>query len=382
VDELEDPPTPSRQSHPSGQETAVGQEIRFIGQPNLALNRATNDLLPVAEFRHHPLVAGRYFYTLPPTLWDALLANLGEGSFDHDLIRMERILSAACGDHSSSVGFRDGELVLFAGLRPMPPLQLSDDDLRAIGMEPISIQNSLRLFSERDAEPLRRFRQGYVGWLTTNRQFLDEQDALLAAHAEVVRRLGTNFVELIRPSRTMLLETDAIPDPQRDEFNQACEAFFTRWRLLSLAGPYLPVPLQALMAGTFLSTAVPQLARAGGVFFLPDTMPIPSRDQLRGMLDDALHRGEKPDHLEDWFEIARAGNTARNHLDRFGRLFEVQHYWRVLYDRHAAALEGNIGRLEVAMSKFFELSPQTIHSDLIQIRRRLGEEWMDRTWPI
>ena len=264
----------------------------------------------------------------------------------------------------------------------MPLPQLSDDDMTAIGMDPLAARHSLRTYSERDAEPLRRFRQGYIGWLISNRQFLDEHDALLAAHAQVVRRLGTDCVGFIRPSGTILSDTEPAPDPRLAEFNPACEAFLTHWRLLSLPGPYLPIPLQPLMAGNFPQTVVSQLTRAGGVFFLPDTMPIPSRDQLRGMLDDTLHRGERPEHLGEWLEITRAGNNARNQLDRFGRLFEVQHYWRILHDRHPAALEGNIGWLEVALGEFFRLSDQTIHSDLIEIRRRLGDAWMDRTWPI
>ena len=98
--------------------------------------------------------------------------------------------------------------------------------------------------------------------------------------------------------------------------------------------------------------------RAGGVFYLPDTMPIPSRDQLRGMLDDALHRKEQPAHLNEWLQMVRAGNSARNQLDPFARAFEVQHYCRVIHQRHPAALINNTGRFEEALARFLNVSSQ------------------------
>jgi hypothetical protein len=111
-------------------------------------------------------------------------------------------------------------------------------------------------------------------------------------------------------------------------------------------------------------------------------MPIPSRDQLRGLLDDALHGGDPPDHLAEWFDVIRAGNTARNRLDRFGRLFEVQHYLRILQQRHPTVLPGNMGRIELAVGQSLGLSAESIHADLIEIRRRLGDAWLERACPM
>lgn len=120
--------------------------------------------------------------------------------------------------------------------------------------------------------------------------------------------------------------------------------------------------------------------RAGGVFYLPDTAPVPSRDQLRGMLEHVLHPSERPDHLSEWLEIVRAGNSARNQLDPFARRFEIQHYWRLLRQRHESALEGNIGRIERALSEFFEISEPAVHADFVDIRRRLRDDWLERRW--
>jgi hypothetical protein len=264
----------------------------------------------------------------------------------------------------------------------MPEMAFSDEEFRAAGMNPLEAKQALRIFGERDAVPLERFRRGYAGWLLTNQQFLDEHDILLTEHAETILRWGTHLTGIVLPPRMFLPGTDPTEDPDWGAFNSACEEFFTRWRLQSLAGPYLPVPLQALIAGSFPWTVVKHLMRAGGVFFLPDTMPIPSRDQIRGQLDDALHHGEQPDHLSEWLNIVRASNSARNQLDRFARLFEIQHYWRLLCQRHTSILEGNIGRVEIALGRFFGISLGAIHADLIEIRERLGKGWLDRPWPI
>lgn len=189
MQEFEDQFNLGPHSQPTGQHTPEGQEIRFVGQPILALNPATNDLLGVGEFNSHPLVAGRYFYTLPAALWQALLANLGEEEFDAEKLRLEQALSRICGDHSAQVGVWRNRFVEYR-LRPMaafPIDKFSDEEMRDLGMNPLEIRDALRLYADRDAAPFERFRQGYAGWLLTNQQFLGEHDALIANHRETVR---------------------------------------------------------------------------------------------------------------------------------------------------------------------------------------------------
>jgi hypothetical protein len=383
MQEFEEHLGPDLHGRPGGQNSSEVGDIKFIGSPILATNPATNDLLQVEEFLSHPLVAGRYFYTLPAALWRALLDKLSEEEFDAKMLQLEQALAAVGGDHSRRVGVWRRHYVDYQGLRPTSAFEFSDEEqVRAWGLNPLELRDSLRLYAERDATPLERFRRGYAGWLLTSPQFLDEHDSLLADHAEAVRRWGTHLAGVFVPRDMLLPCLDPTGDAAWQSFNTACNAFFARWRLRSLAGPYLPVPLEALMAGLFPWTVVEQLMRAGGVFFLPDTMPIPSRDQLRGLLDHALHRGEQPAHLAEWLALVRSDNSARNQLDRLGRLFEVQHYFRILRQRHRNAFEGNVGRIEVALSQFFNNSESTVHADLIEIRRRLGNTWLERPWPI
>lgn len=382
MQEFDDPFDLHRHSSPSGRQDQDGREIRFLGSPILALDPATNHFLRVDEFARHPLVAGRYFYTLPAGLWDALTRALGEQQFDSELLRMERAFSELCGDHSMNVGVWEGRWVNYSGLRPLPAASVSDEEARAAGRDPIAVNNALRIHQESNAPAIYRFQGGYAGWLLTNQQFLNEHDVLLAEHAAVVRRWGTHHAGFVPPGQLLLPGTNPADDPQWPEFNSACEAFFTRWRLLRLAGPYLPVPLPVLLAGSFPWTVTEQLMRAGGVFYLPDTMPVPSRDQLRGMLECALHRGERPEHLEEWLTLVRGSNPARNPLDRFARLFQVQHFWRILHERHRASLQNRLVHAEGAMAEFSGVSAETMRTDFREIRRRLGRSWLDRQSPL
>ena len=219
----------------------------------------------------------------------------------------------------------------------------------------------------------------------TNRQFLDEHDVLLANHVETVRRWGTCHAATLLPeSYRIHLVPGADPnaDPMWQEFISDCNPFLLRWRLAGLAGPYLPVPSTPLMAGNFPLSVVQQLMGVGGIFFVPDTMPIPSQSQLRGLLEHALHHGDSPEHLSEWFDIGRASNTAKNRMDPFIRMFALQHYWRILSQRHASSMSGKIGCCQRVLATILEVRPNQIKQDLIAIRNRLGDDWLERVCPV
>jgi len=93
-------------------------------------------------------------------------------------------------------------------------------------------------------------------------------------------------------------------------------------------------------------------------------------------------RMAQPDHLRKWFQIIRPGNQAKNQLNRFARIFSLQHYWRLLHQRHRSAIKDAVGSLEFAFSKWFEVSEGSVHQDRLNIMRCLGSNWLDRRWPI
>jgi hypothetical protein len=83
--------------------------------------------------------------------------------------------------------------------------------------------------------------------------------------------------------------------------------FFCRWRLQGLAAPYLPIPLRPILAGRMPHVVLQRHLQTGGLFVVPDTFPVPSRDEFRGRLDDALH-STPPDHLADCIRVLAARN--------------------------------------------------------------------------
>ena len=53
------------------------------------------------------------------------------------------------------------------------------------------------------------------------------------------------------------------------------------------------------------------------------------------MVEDAVGREQLAEHLEPWMETVRSDNSAKKSIDRYGRLFRLQHFWRVVFSRYA-----------------------------------------------
>ena len=134
MSEFDDPFDLHRQSQPTGRRTEDGLEIRLVGSPIHGWNPDTNELGAAADFDAHPCVAGRYFYTFPTELLDVLVAELGGGAFDGNLLQLERTFSGLCGDHCDRVGIWQCQPVVYQGLRPTPAPSFSDEQFRTIGM--------------------------------------------------------------------------------------------------------------------------------------------------------------------------------------------------------------------------------------------------------
>ena len=356
-----------------------GANVRFLGPPILALNPATNNLTVSSRFLHHPLVAGRYFFTFPRALWDKVYNTIGPRLFDDELVEMEISLSEICGDHSFHCGFWEGQAFSYHLLRSTASWRPTAAEAKSVGWESgqVQLDRVMRVFRERTA-PLAQVARGYVGWLLTNQQFLDEHNALVAQWRGMVHRWGLDRLGILLPLGGLLPGNDSTVDPDWAEYSAAFEDFFVRWRLRGLAAPYLPVPLEPLMAGDFPVSVVQQAARAGGVFCLPDTFPIPSRDELRNLLEGSLHGPSKPEHLTEWMGIIASSNTGKKQIARFGRLFELQHYYRILHSRHPKAIRRKLHVLNDVLARFFTTTKRTIHEDLRMIRKRLGRDWIER----
>lgn len=339
------------------------------------------------KYREHPWVRNQHFYTLPSRLWELVLHDTDREAFDSGNLTMELELSELSGDHSASVGFWDGQRISFEFLRRSELRVPALADIQALGWE-IDVarfaanMNELDRHSKRFFDPL----QSYLGWLMSDPTFLNEHDAFLekwssyVAHGEIGRSpflldFGTGAAREFNQSQ---LTDDDRADPQTAGFLSEYEDFCRRWRLIRLAGPWLPVPRRPMLLGEMAASVVPQLVREGGLFWIPDTIPIPSRDELRNILDSALHGGEQPSHLQPWKEIIASDNAARKELTRFRRVFEVQHYWRNLKRRHAKSMKRREGKIKQALASYLDVSVDCVHRDLLFLNNQLGRDWTSR----
>lgn len=383
-------PEPEKENPPAdggvqaGPGLPVGLQVRFLGPSILALSAAQHkipSIIPPEKCSGHPLVRGRYFFAFPSALWSRFSEHLGPEGFDRELADLEATLAELCGDYTMNVGFWRGWPIFYDLLRPRKPWRPSVQDLKSLGWETEIGQGKLdhvmRLYEER-TKSFAQTARSYVGWLLTNPVFLDEHDSLLREWLEMVKRWGLDRLGLSLPNGLLRMESNPALDPRWSDYTAAFEAFFTRWRLQGLAAPYLPIPLRPLMGGDFPSSVVPQVNRAGGAFCLPDTFPVPG-ESLREMMEDALRGSEPPEHLKEWQELISARNAARKPLVRYARLFELQHYWRILHHRHATVIYRRLRVLKEVLAAFFGVYSNTIHRDLLFIGKQLGKDWVERS---
>jgi len=328
--------------------------------------------LPVpGELQLHPLIADRYFFALPGGLWENVSESVGRSSFDPDLANLEDVAGDICGDFSGDVGFFRGRAVPFPLLHGgtlRKPLGAETD----WSLNRVTIDRHLQLVNAR-LQGFAQVSRAYLGWLLTNRSFLDEHDALLKKHARQISRWGVaNFSFSSSPNGV-----DADSRKQFVAVNRQFVEFFSRWRLQGLAAPYLPIPIQPLMTGSLPESVLAAQLRHGGMFVIPDTFPIPSRDEFRNMLEGAL-RSAPPAHLAEWMAIVAGSNTAKRAIARFSRIFELQHFWKVLYLRHPDALHRQTKAVTRAFASYLGVQDRLIELDLIEIRKRLGASWIER----
>lgn len=329
-------------------------------------------------YQSHKLVAGKLFFTLPRGLLEAVVREVSPEAFDAGLLELEYALSEVCEKHPGNVGFWNGRPIQCQYLRPLEPFPADSfqETIQSWGMTVAHVEHCLRI-GQGTLTWDSNIVGGYAGWLLASPTFLKEHDALFAEWKEEISEWGIPRAGLLVADRTRLEGMERIEDPKIVRFVDAFHDFCVRWRLNGLAAPYLPVPVEPQLSGDFPMTVLQQLRGVGGIFFVPDTFPIPSRDQLRQVLDDSLHAGGSPEHLREWMGFIRRDNSARNRISRFARLLEVQHYWKILHQRHATVLsrKGAVNRVHQAFAAFFDIGTKMLAGDLRLLRQRLGPKW-------
>jgi len=108
-----------------------------------------------------------------------------------------------------------------------------------------------------------------------------------------------------------------------------------------------------------------------GKVYIPDTVPLDGTGLVRQMLFDATH-SSRPTHMSEWHELIALDNQGRKAIERYGRLFELQHFLRALHQRHASAFRRKKTLLKEAIAEYYGASVDTICDDFSRIRSRLA----------
>ena len=240
------------------------------------------------------------------------------------------------------------------------------------------VERSLGIADDR-IEKFSEIARGYLGWLLTSPIFLAEHDQLLTAYRSEI--LEWELPQLSRPLVSRKPAENLVPiTAEQNRFCEAFDAFFKRWRLRTLAAPGLPVPLTPQIPVPSTSLALGPQNEVGCLFFIPDTFPTLSRDLLRELLEDALRQNSGlPDHLQGWSELIDKGNSSKSEIARFARLFEIQHYLRIVRQRLPKIQQGV---LERCLAELCAVSEAAIHADVVDLTKKLGRGWQDRGFGI
>lgn len=341
-----------------------------------------------SQYAEHPLIESCYFFTLPTELLEDVVETVGESRFDGELLKLDRDLAAECGDHSEVIGFRAGVPIQYGLLgRSLSPHAVAwnlDDDVKAaLGWKPEHF-SALGALTDRTDRP-RDTCRAYAGWLSLNPTFLGEQAAFVSRWAQMIRMAGLDG--------TTPRKREVIADYLADyrSFTIARDEFLARWQLTGLAGPHLPTPPMPhvpLAGGVRTVLPNPDL---GTTLFLPTIHPLPERQELLRMIDDVMRRHRLPEHLKEWAELIATDNPGRaKAFPRFQRIFLLQHYWRVLFSRHANALDRQLGKLHGVFANFLihdadaaKDASRIIKEDLIEIgKSRGGPDWYLHPTPL
>ncbi len=323
----------------------------------------------------HALIQDKTFYVLPVALLDELERTLGRATFDQELFDMERALAAQLKPIPALVGFQDGQAIRYELLAPEPtPLPPADRALldRSPWNLDVAGYKAICAAAQQRMHPYRVAMRGYIGWLMTNLQFLDQRDQLFRKWRKQLAKHGipqsgpTKFGGV--PHRDLFRRVRA---RKMLDFLNEFAAFYARWRLLHLITCELPEPL-APQIPLLTPLALLTHMQAGGVsLYQPDTMPVPPRDQLRHMLDD-VRLARENDHLREWIEIVRHERHSNRALDAYGDIFALHHHRTVLLQRHAGVFRRRLGKLDEAFAGFLGCDTRTVENHRARIRTRLG----------
>lgn len=206
----------------------------------------------------------------------------------------------------------------------------------------------------------------YCGWLMSKHTFRSEHDQLVKAHAQVFGSGPPEFTQCV-------MEDESELDGERSTLIDRWRSFYSKWRINKLVAPGLPDPGGVQWADLGQDFTPAHLCESTRGPRISDIQMLPDGDTLRALMKDSSPM-EQDRHLRDWQKLIDPSNPSKNKIERYARLFQLQHYWRILFSRHAASLKRQTGRLELTFADYLAIDHASIHKDLQHMRDQLGPD--------
>lgn len=303
------------------------------------------------------LGADRPVFAIPKDLIDYVVREFENAKPLREAARIEDLLRLQCSSFHC-VGFYLGRPISVESLEPA----LAE-------VPPPSMQ-----IARQQAPRIQTIVGGYVGWLLTNPEYRAEQSHFFSQWSEEIAEIGLcgvgQPVSLVEgPSATVLYGSAP------ENYRLAVSSFLGRWRLLRLTAPDVPIPMRPVVRGFFPAAVQQQILASGRVVHIPDTFPIPSRDELRQLLTESLRSSEDESHLAEWHRMVRARDHEKNKINSLARIRLLFHYWRAINSRHGSLLKRGNSKLQAALAAFLDVTESTIKRDIQVIKKRLGNDW-------
>lgn len=309
------------------------------------------------------------YYIIPQKLMTLVIRHVGRERFSSSDLERESELGRAAGNRWGNVAIRNGGFVEFPDLEDFMPVEIDPAAAEVLGKNREQARQLARTATSR-LRLVSGARRGYLGWLLTRSQFLDEHDALLSRCGTQIQQLGFPHPARLGepvPNTSNSVQTDWVDDLRR---------FYARWRLQSMVLPYLPRPLSYEIP----SIQVPACEKDAGILnvSIPDIYSTPGRGPFNEMIEDALRGTARPENLNEWLRIVQSGNMGKKVIPMYERWFRLQHYWRLLHRRYPDPLRRKKSALIEAFAMFFDVSIDAVKSDVQKIGDLLGSDWERR----
>ena len=325
-----------------------------------------------------------YYFVIPPRLLAAALREMRKNALDRDRVQRDRELSEQL-SQPGHVGWWKNGLIHHELLReresPRTLRRIDQATMEFLGWsESHKLEQVNRaLWEVAEIRTLiQRARRAYCGWLTVNRRFIEEHDALLNEWMNMVHQHGMPAIARRLDGLAADPERGMVEEPNElTTFLDAFESFYRRWHIQGLAGPRLPVPVAPQLPEPAPHTQPAHIESDAMMrLSVPRMLPVPGGELLRTMAEGAASRDAAGDHLAEWGKLISNANTGKQALTRYARLFELQHDWRLLHRRYGAACYRCANRLKAVFAEFLHVEHSTVRADLKLICRQLGADWL------